>query len=116
VKFLADENIPKRSVEYLRERKVDVSSVLEFSPGISDHEVLQIAIDENRTIITLDSDFGTLIFKLNMKPKAGVIFFRLIEFTPLNLAQAIIDLVNKKEDIKNSLVVIDKNSIRRRKY
>ena len=79
MKFLADENFPVRSIKRLRGLNVDITSILELSPGISDEKVLEIAIIENRTILTLDSDFGTLIFKLNFKPQAGVIFFRLKE-------------------------------------
>ena len=116
MKFLADENFPITSVELLREQNIDVSSILEISPGIDDRKVLDIAVTENRTIITLDSDFGTLIFKLNLKPEAGVIFFRLKEFTPMDLSEAIMELINNNEDFRNSLVVIDKNSIRKRKY
>ena len=116
MKFLADENFPIASVELLREQDIDVSSILEISPGIDDHKVLDIAVTENRTIITLDSDFGTLIFKLNYKPEAGVIFFRLKEFTPMDLSEAIMELINSNEDFRNSLVVIDKSSIRKRKY
>ena len=116
MKFLADENFPKRSIDWLKEQNIDISSIQEVSPGISDIKVLEIAIAESRTILTLDSDFGTLIFKLDMKPKAGVIFFRLVEFDPLDLSKILVELIERNESFENSMVVIDKNSIRRRKY
>ncbi|MCF6351803.1 MAG: DUF5615 family PIN-like protein [Cyclobacteriaceae bacterium] len=116
MKFLADENFPKQSVNWLRKQNIDITSIREVNPGISDLKVLEIAIAESRTILTLDSDFGTLIFKFNQKPKAGVIFFRLIEFEPLDLSKALINLVKRYKSFENSLIVIDKNSIRKRKY
>ncbi len=115
MKFLADENFPKRSIDWLREQNIDISSIQEVNPGVSDLKVLD-AIKESRTILTLDSDFGTLIFKLDMKPKEGVIFFRLVEFEPLDLSEILMELIDRNESFENSLMVIDKKSIRRRKY
>ncbi len=116
MKFLADESFPKRSVDWLRNQDIDITSIVEIESGIPDIRVLEIAIEEKRTLLTLDSDFGTLIFKLNLKPQAGVIFFRLIEFTPDDLSNILIDLIESKGDFNNNMIVIDKNSIRTRKY
>lgn len=73
MKFLANENIPVSSVLHLRSIGFDITSIGEDAPGISDTNVMNIAIKENRTIITYDSDYGELIFKYGYKPKAGVI-------------------------------------------
>jgi len=82
MKFLANENIPFQSIQFLKEREIDVDSIAKDFPGISDEDVIDLSIKLERTIITLDSDYGELIFKLGYKPKAGVVYFRLGDFNP----------------------------------
>lgn len=36
IKLLADENIPKKTVQTLKQRDIDISSVLDSSPGLRD--------------------------------------------------------------------------------
>jgi hypothetical protein len=38
--FLADENIPIKAVEELKRKGVNIISILEISPGLSDKEAL----------------------------------------------------------------------------
>ncbi len=61
--FLANENIPLKSIKILREKGYDVKAIIEKFPGISDKEVLKIAKNENRIILTFDRDYGKLLFK-----------------------------------------------------
>ena len=86
-------------------------------PSITDDQVMQIAIDENRTIITYDSDYGELIFKHGYKPQAGVIFIRIQPTEPLETAKILEELLTKKTvSFENTLTVIDSNTIRQKKY
>ncbi len=66
MKFLANENLPLPSVAFLRKENIDIISIAEQRPGITDEEVMKIAIAEQRTIITHDSDYGELIYKRNI--------------------------------------------------
>jgi len=66
MKFLANENIPFPSIDFLLESGQDIISIARKYPGVTDEEVMQLAIDQNRTIITLDSDYGELIFKMGL--------------------------------------------------
>ncbi|MGY6744211.1 MAG: DUF5615 family PIN-like protein [Cecembia sp.] len=116
MKFLANENIPLQSIAYLEDQKIDILSIAKNFPGISDQEVIDISIKNERTIITLDSDYGELIFKLGYKPNAGVIYFRLGNFSPISIGEILFDLITRGIDFSNSLTVVDKNSIRIRKY
>jgi predicted nuclease of predicted toxin-antitoxin system len=78
---------------------------------------MSIAINENRTILTFDRDYGELIFKHNHKPAKGVIYLRLDEYKPEEPGQIIEDLISKKEiALDNYLTVVDRNGIRQRKY
>lgn len=114
--FLANENFPWPSVIFLREQNIEVISIAEKFQGISDQEVMAIAINQNLTILTHDSDYGELIFRHGLKPESGVVFFRIHEFEPKDPAKILIDLIEKKFSFSRSLTVIDKNSIRQRGY
>jgi predicted nuclease of predicted toxin-antitoxin system len=116
MRFLANENFPWPSVNFLRENKVEIISIAEDFQGISDQEVMKIAISKNLTILTHDSDYGELIFKYGLKPESGVVFFRLVEFEPKDPGKILLDLLSQNLSFSNALTVIDKNSIRQRTY
>lgn len=63
MKFLANENFPLPSINVLRSEGYDILNIAEVCPGISDVEVVQKAISENRAILTFDKDYGEIIFK-----------------------------------------------------
>jgi predicted nuclease of predicted toxin-antitoxin system len=96
LKYLANENVPFSSITYLKSKGYDIKAVGVDDPSITDEQVMQIAIDENRTIITYDSDYGELIFKHGYKPQAGVIFIRIQPTEPLETAKILEELLNKK--------------------
>jgi predicted nuclease of predicted toxin-antitoxin system len=81
-KLLANENFPYKSIYYLREKGFDILSIGMDNPSILDNEIMMIAINEERTILTFDRDYGELIFRFNYKPKMGVIYLRLDEYSP----------------------------------
>ncbi|MTI19417.1 hypothetical protein E1176_00130, partial [Fulvivirga sp. RKSG066] len=87
MKFLANKNFSKSSVTFLREHNFDIIWITELQPGITDKQVIEIAINEGRTIVTHDSDYGELIFKHGMKPKSGIVYFRVNNFSPEYPAQ-----------------------------
>jgi predicted nuclease of predicted toxin-antitoxin system len=68
-KLLADENVPLKAVEILREKGVDAVSVTELSPGLKDREVLDLAGREGRIIATFDKDFGELVVRERARVK-----------------------------------------------
>ena len=59
-KILADENIPRNIIQSLRSSGYDIVSVWEINPGISDEQVVQLSIREQRIIIIFDKDFGRI--------------------------------------------------------
>jgi predicted nuclease of predicted toxin-antitoxin system len=71
--ILADENINPILVNTLRDNGFDVAHVNDVGLGNTpDHVILSYAFDQNRIVLTLDDDFGTLIFK-NKQPFIGII-------------------------------------------
>lgn len=117
MKFLANENVPISSVNALKLRGFDITAIGIDNPSISDKQVMKIAIDETRTIITYDSDYGELIFKYGYKPRAGVIFIRKQPSEPLETAEILEKLTSAQNlTFERTLTVVDSDSIRQKKY
>ncbi|MEO8085584.1 MAG: DUF5615 family PIN-like protein [Bacteroidota bacterium] len=116
MKFLANENFPAKSVLLLRKNNLDVISIGENYPGISDEEVMNFSIQEQRTILTFDKDYGELIYKYGYKPVAGVLFFRISEFEPEQPGQLLLELLSSNQiEMENYFTVVDSDRIRQRK-
>jgi predicted nuclease of predicted toxin-antitoxin system len=61
----------------LRQVGHDITVIaVDYPPSLPDHQVLAIAYQEERILITEDRDFGELVFRLD-QPSRGVIFLRL---------------------------------------
>jgi predicted nuclease of predicted toxin-antitoxin system len=115
--LLANENFPYSSILILREKGFNVLAVCENHSGISDHEVMEMASEEKRTIVTFDRDYGELVFKYGHRPKQGIIYFRWKEFYPKQPGEFLIQLFAQSNiRIEQSFTVIDKDNIRQRKY
>jgi predicted nuclease of predicted toxin-antitoxin system len=117
MKLLANENFPLQSIKVLKNAGFDIKSIGEDYSGILDSEVIDIAINEERVIITFDRDYGELIFKKGFRPKEGVIYLRWDTFQPYEPGLYLIQLFrSEKINFKNSLTVISEKSIRQRKF
>ena len=58
MRFLAGENVPRVAVDALRADGHDIGWVLTDSPGLDDRSVLARAVEEERVLLTFDTDFG----------------------------------------------------------
>lgn len=75
MRLLADENVDRAVVEWLRSRPLDVAWIAELDPGASDQSVGALAILEARVLITFDRDFGEMVFRHGLR-LPGVLFAR----------------------------------------
>jgi len=75
-RLLLDENIGGAVGARLRSEGFDVVSVREDSVGAPDGSILARSVREKRVVVTLDKDFGRLVFHDSHK-HVGVIFLRL---------------------------------------
>lgn len=58
MKFLLDENVPNIYKNELQEYGYnDIKRINDFGKGLPDDKVFEIAVKEERTIITIDTDF-----------------------------------------------------------
>jgi predicted nuclease of predicted toxin-antitoxin system len=76
VRWLADECVAAPLVAFLRADGHDVLYVAEATAGLSDAEVIALALHEKRLLLTEDKDFGDLVFRRErMVP--GVVLMRI---------------------------------------
>lgn len=107
MKFLLDQSAEARIGTFLVSRGHDATRIAKDYPaGLPDEEVLAIAVSENRILITNDSDFGELIFKLH-HPHKGVIYFRFPLDSNANLKIASLErlLSTRTKDLDKYLTV-----------
>ena len=101
IKFLFDVGVSKKAEIWLKENGYDVKAVRDINPGLSDKEILKIAVDESRMIVTMDKDFGELIYNSGLV-HSGVLLLRLEE-AGSNKKLAVIQYIlnNYSEEIFN---------------
>jgi len=110
-KLLADENVPIETVKALKRRGVDIVSVIEFSPGLSDTEVLDLANREDRIIVTFDKDFGELVVREKAKVK-GLILLRFTPKSPQQIAKRMWQILSSQIPVENSLLIVKEHTVR----
>ena len=77
VRILADENMSGRTVVLLRDAGHDVRWAAETNRSDRDSNLLELATQEARTLITYDSDYGELVHKDHLPAPYGIILFRI---------------------------------------
>ena len=76
----------------LTELGADVAHMLRISPSMPDRQVLALATDTNRLLITLDVRFSDLVFVLGL-PHAGVLLVREPGLVPARRAILVCDIL-----------------------
>ncbi len=76
LKFLVDVGVSKKVEDWLRNQGYDVKCARDLDPRMLDMEILKIAVSENRMVITMDTDFGELVYNSGLA-HAGVMLLRL---------------------------------------
>ena len=105
MKLLADECFDARLIEALREGEHDVLAIREHLPGASDQMVLELACAEGRLLLTEDTDFGELVYRLQ-HPSAGILLLRL-PLAPLDLKYDRLDHVLAEPIVREGPVCSD---------
>ena len=76
MKFIADANVETVIVQWLRSIGHDVVWAVELSHSFTDSEILNLANQEKRILLTYDRDFGDLVFRRRLATE-GVILLRM---------------------------------------
>jgi len=113
--FLANENIPIKSIRILRIAGYNVVSVGEETAGAKDQDVLSRAHSENRVILTFDRDYGELIYRHKSNAPAGIVYFRFEPTTPEEPAEVLLSVLQKGSvPVLGKFTVIERDRIRQR--
>ncbi|MEM9856959.1 MAG: DUF5615 family PIN-like protein [Bacteroidota bacterium] len=112
MKVVLDSCIWAGTINVLRGAGYDtiwVGNYFKNDPG--DNEILQYAYENDRTLITLDKDFGELAI-VKGAPHKGII--RIVNFAAREQGLICVKILkNYKEELKNkALITVDKNKIR----
>jgi predicted nuclease of predicted toxin-antitoxin system len=113
IRILADENLSPKVVDSLRQLGIDVLDTKEEQwHGASDETLLTIAHQEQRFVLTHDSDFGTLAINQE-KACYGILYLRLRDLKPANVIRVCRHLfVQDMEISPYSIWVIEETRIR----
>lgn len=112
--LLANENIPRQSVLALRQAGYDVHYIAETAAGLHDEQVLSLAVNEGRWVLTFDRDYGELIFGRRRTPPPCVIYFRLLDCRPEEAAQLLLPLLVEPQRFIGQFVVLSADGYRNR--
>ena len=114
IKFIVDVGVGKK-VEKFLDQKYDVKCIREINQSMSDINILKIAEDENRIIITMDKDFGELAYKSKLS-HSGILLLRLEDANGEEKLEFMKYIINHFEkELFNNFCVFDKNNFRVRK-
>ncbi|GAB3794428.1 hypothetical protein GCM10028819_08060 [Spirosoma humi] len=111
--WLADENVPIPAFRVLVKAGWDIKHIGIENGGLPDTAVMQIAIDENRLLITFDSDHGTLVFKDGYRP-LGIIYFRLSDYLPDYPGHLLVRMLADNWQFYKYITVVEDAVIRKR--
>lgn len=94
----------------------DIKHISDFSSdSLTDQEIVEIAKNEHRIIVTHDLDYGE-IYYLKEQGKIGVIMLRLKDQTTLNVVKVLNSFFTNKEfktsDPSKSLFIISEENTR----
>ena len=115
LKFLVDVGVGKGIEDYLHAEGYDIKAVRDIDPCMEDENIIRTAFLENRMVITMDKDYGELVYHSLMK-HSGVLLLRLEDATgskKLKVLKFIIE--NYSDRIKNCFCVFQNDKFRIRK-
>ena len=112
MRFLVDENAGPSVARWLRGQGHDVLSIYESARGLSDSEVMRLAVDEERILITSDKDFGDKVYR-ERQPHRGVVLLRLRD-ERLSIKLAILErlLASYADRLPDQFVVVSERRVR----
>lgn len=111
MRFILDVPIGKAVAQWLRELGHDVLEVRDIDPQLTDVDILQIAVRENRVVITVDKDFGELAIRQGYSHR-GIV--RLPD-VPVPARKALLEAVLQNYAdalLKGALITVSRDRVR----
>lgn len=94
MKFLIDVGVGKSVDTWLRENGHDVVSARDIDSRARDQDILQLAGREDRMIITMDKDFGELVYSSGLA-HSGILILRLDDATSEEKVNVVKTILNE---------------------
>ena len=114
MRLLADENIPLQAIELLRGKGHNVLAIAESMPSICDENVMLLAEEDGRILLTFDKDFGELAYSFKPRPSCGIILFRIPLRSADYIAKMIAEVLDARCDWPGHFAVVEPGRIRLR--
>ena len=97
MRFIVDESTGAAVVEHLRSLGHDVFAVSEIMRQAADPDILDLALNEGRILITNDKDFGELVYRSG-QPHHGVLLLRLHNESSANRVRVVKSVLENYTD------------------
>ncbi|WP_417909566.1 DUF5615 family PIN-like protein [Candidatus Electronema sp. PJ] len=115
LKFLVDVGVGRHVEQFLREDGHDVKAVRDVDPCLKDEEIIRMAAWEQPIVMTMDKDFGELVYHSSMR-HCGVLLLRLEDAAAAKKVQVVQHiLANYAAQIKDSFCVFQNDKFRIKK-
>jgi len=112
MRFLIDECTGPSVAKWLSDQGHDVFSVYDEARGIDDDQVIQMALDQERVLVTNDKDFGEKVYRDN-RPHVGIILLRLEDERFASKIQVLSHLLDEySEKISGSFTVVSEQRVK----
>jgi predicted nuclease of predicted toxin-antitoxin system len=112
IKFLVDVGVGKPVDLWLLNHGYNIKSIRDINPRLPDHEILKIAVSEKRMVVTMDKDFGDLVYNSGQS-HAGVLLLRLEDANSEEKIKVIETILKKYSDkIYNNFCVYKDGKLR----
>lgn len=108
MRLLLDQDVYAATVNFLVNAGYDVILVSQLGLSqASDEEILKVAQDQNRVLVTRDRDYGNLVFVRGLG--SGVIYLRILPSTLAVIHQELVHVlqVYSAEELKRAFVVVE---------
>ncbi len=111
MRLLLDSCVWRPAAEELRAAGHDVSHVGERGVDPGDDEILRCSLEENRVLVTLDKDFGELVFVLG-RPHPAIV--RLVDIRARDHGRATLEILRNysQELARRAIIVVERDRVR----
>lgn len=115
-KFLVDAGVGHLVEQFLNNFGYDIKSVRDIDPRMPDEEIIKLAYNENRIIITMDKDFGELVYH-SLMPHAGILLLRLEDSDCIEKTKIVSNILKDyASQLSNAFCVYQNGKFRIRKF
>jgi predicted nuclease of predicted toxin-antitoxin system len=112
MRFIVDESAGIAVVESLRQSGHDVLAVAETMRQAGDPDILALALNQDRILVTNDKDFGELVFRSG-RTHHGVLLLRLHDESSANRVRVVQSVLERYADrLPDHFVVTTESRVR----